>query len=241
MKNRKRINKNNTWIKILIIFLIISISTVYFFTRIEKNWDYSLKNIISEKKVEIKNITTISDIDKDWVNDIDDIVAWARNEVKNKTNYRSAYYSGGYPPENEWVCTDVVWRALKNAWIDLKKLMDEDIKNNLNSYKRVKWKPDKNIDFRRVPNLDTFLKRKAISLTLEVIPWNIENLKQWQPWDIVTFDKPKNHTAIISDRRNKDWVPYIIHNSAPTPREDDWLIYWDKNISKIMGHYRWKY
>jgi uncharacterized protein YijF (DUF1287 family) len=32
--------------------------------------------------------------------------------------------------KNEWVCTDVIWRALENAWIKLKKLMDEDIKNN---------------------------------------------------------------------------------------------------------------
>jgi len=33
----------------------------------------------------------------------------------------------------------------------------------------------------------------------------------------------------------------MIHNSAPTPREDDWLLYWNEDISKIIGHYRWKY
>jgi len=192
-------------------------------------------------KIEVPSITTISDIDKDWINDIDDILQGARYEIKNKTNYKSAYYSWGYPPKNEWVCTDVIWRALQNAWINLKKLMDEDISINTNKYSRVNWKPDPNIDFRRVSNLDTFLKRNAISLTLKIIPRDIENLKNWQAWDIVTFDKPKNHTAIISDKRNKDWVPYIIHNSSPIPREDDWLIYWDKDISKIIGHYRWKY
>lgn len=217
-------------LKILISFLIIVTIWIYFYIQIELN---------SYLKVEKLSVKT--DIDNDWINDIEDILQWARNEVKNKTNYKSTYYSGWYPPENEWVCTDVIWRALKNAWIDLKWLMDIDIKNNISKYKRVEWKPDSNIDFRRVPNLDTFLKRKTISLTIEVIPWNIENLKQWQAWDIVIFDKPKNHTAIISDKRNKKWVPYIIHNSAPFPREDNWLIYWDKNISKIIGHYRWEY
>jgi len=217
-------------LKTLIIFLIILIFWIYFY----------IQNELSSY-IKIENITTNSDIDWDWISDIDDIIAWARNEIKNKTAYKSAYYSGGFPPKNEWVCTDVVWRALQNAWIDLKSLMDKDIKNNLNSYKRVNWKPDPNIDFRRVPNLDTFLKRNAISLTTKIIQWDLENLKKWQPWDIVTFDKPKNHTAIISDKRNKNWIPYIIHNSAPTPREDDWLVYWDKNISKIIGHYRWKY
>jgi uncharacterized protein YijF (DUF1287 family) len=217
-------------LKILITILIIIILSLIIYIKI---------TLFS--KIEVPSITTISDIDKDWINDIDDILQGARYEIKNKTNYKSAYYSWGYPPKNEWVCTDVIWRALQNAWINLKKLMDEDISINTNKYSRVNWKPDPNIDFRRVSNLDTFLKRNAISLTLEIIPRDIENLKNWQAWDIVTFDKPKNHTAIISDKRNKDWVPYIIHNSSPIPREDDWLIYWDKDISKIIGHYRWKY
>ena len=216
--------------KILIIFLVISILTTYIYVK---------KELASYVKIE--NITTNSDIDLDWINDIEDILEWARNEIKNKTNYKSWYYSGGYPPKNQWVCTDVVWRAFQNAGINLKDLIDRDIKNNISAYKRVNWKPDPNIDFRRVPNLNTFLKRNAISLTTKIIPWNIQNLEQWQPWDIVTFSKPKNHTAIISNKRNKNWVPYMIHNSAPTPREDDWLIYWDTKVSKIRGHYRWKY
>ena len=204
-------------------------------------WIYIYYQIELSSYLKVEKIIVTTDIDKDWINDIDDILDWARNEVKNKTHYKSAYYSWGYPPKNEWVCTDVVWRALQNAWIDLKFLIDNDIKNNKTKYKRINWKPDPNIDFRRVPNLDTFLKRNAISLTIKITPWDVENLKKWQWWDIVIFDKPKSHTAIISDKRNKQWVPYMIHNSAPIPREDDRLIYWDKNVSKIIGHYRWKY
>ncbi|UTW69263.1 DUF1287 domain-containing protein [Anaerobacillus sp. HL2] len=34
----------------------------------------------------------------------------ARKEVEQRTKY-SNYYRGGYPPDEEGVCTDVVWRG----------------------------------------------------------------------------------------------------------------------------------
>ena len=214
----------------LIFTLIIIVSWIYVY----------LKNEISSY-IKVKNITVASDIDNDWIDDINDILDWARNEIKNKTNYKSAYYSWWYPPKNEWVCTDVIWRAFKNSWIDLKKLIDKDISDNISNYDRVNLKPDPNIDFRRVPNLNVFLKNNSISLTTKIISWDIKNLEKWQPWDIVVFWEPNNHVAIVSDKRDKNWVPYMIHNSAPTPREDNWIIYWNENISPIIGHYRWKY
>jgi len=217
-------------LKVLISFFIIIIILIYIHVQIELN-----------SYLKVSNITVISDIDKDWVNDIDDILQWARKEVKNKTNYMSAYYAGWYPPKNEWVCSDVIRRALQNAGINLKELVDKDIFQNISVYPRTEWKPDSNIDFRRVPNLKIYMERNLYNFTKEVIPWNVENLQEWQPWDIVVFWKPKDHIAIISDRRNKDGVPYIIHNSAPTPREDDWLVYWATEVSPIVGHFRWKY
>lgn len=218
------------FIKIFAIFMLIFVifSVIYL-------------KIILKPNIKIENITTNSDINKNWIDDISDILIWARKEVENKTNYKSAYYSWWYPPSDEWVCTDVVWRALIEAGINIKDLIDKDIKNNISSYPRVWWRPDSNIDFRRVPNLDTYLKRNTLNLTTEVIPLNKENLSQWQPWDIVTFWKPHEHTWIISSKRNKDWVPYLIHNAAPVPKEQDILIYWDKNLSPIIGHYRFRY
>lgn len=212
---------------------ILIISTVLFFLYQYFLWE---KNIIK-----IENIVTHSDVDSDWLNDIDDILQGARAEVKNKTNYRSAYYAGWYPPENEGVCNDVIRRALKNAGYDLKAMVDGDIQKNISSYPRVNGKADPNIDFRRVPNLQSYFSRHAENLPLEVIPWDVENLSQWQPGDIVIFWKPKDHIAIISDKRNKQGVPYIIHNSAPYPREDDWLVYWNTEVSPIIGHYRLNY
>jgi uncharacterized protein YijF (DUF1287 family) len=83
-----------------------------------------------------------------------------------------------------------------------------------------------------------FFDRFATSLTTEVIPLDVENLKEWQAGDIVVYDDPMEHIAIISDVRNKDGVPYIIHNCGPYTQENDMLIFWHENYSPIIAHYR---
>lgn len=190
------------------------------------------------EEIIIERITCLSDEDGDGLNDLDDIVEGARKDIENKPRYTDAYYEGGYPPDDEGVCTDVVWRALKNAGYLLKDMIDEDIKNNIKLYPRVQGNPDPNIDFRRVKNLRVYFDRYAISLTTEIIPHDVENLKEWQAGDIVVFDDPMEHIAIISDIRNKEGVPYIIHNSGPYTQENDMLIPWDENYSPIIAHYR---
>lgn len=187
------------------------------------------------KHCQVEKLVVPVDKDNDGIYDLDDIVQGARQEVINKPRYRSAYYAGGYPPEDEGVCTDVVWRALKSAGYDLKTMMDEDIKKNLADYPRVNEQPDPNIDFRRVPNQISFFKKYAQCLTTEVIPWDKENLKQWQGGDIVTFGPHAEHVAIISDKRRRDGVPLIIHNCGPYPREENYLLTWP---SPITYHFR---
>nr|WP_239582738.1 DUF1287 domain-containing protein [Bacillus tianshenii] len=167
-----------------------------------------------------------------------DIVQTARGEVERRTSYKSTYYDGGYPPEEEGVCTDVIWRGFHGADINLKDLMDKDIAQNVKLYPRVEGNPDPNIDFRRVPNQDVFFKRFAESLTTELIPHDVENLKSWQPGDIVVFlGGEYDHVGIVSDRRAKDGTPYIIHNTYPFAAEVKLSSY----QSPITGHYRWKY
>ncbi|GAV24290.1 DUF1287 domain-containing protein [Carboxydothermus islandicus] len=185
-------------------------------------------------RVRVEKVILKHDQDGDGIYDLDDIVQGARKDVANKPRYRSAYYAGGYPPDNEGVCTDVIWRAFKNAGYNLKAMVDEDIKNNLEAYPRVGGKPDPNIDFRRVPNLDVFFRRHAQILTTKLIPGDPENLKEWQGGDIVVFKNPQ-HIAIISDKRRRDGVPYIIHNAGPYTREADELLLW---LPGIVGHYR---
>ncbi|WP_353892684.1 DUF1287 domain-containing protein [Proteinivorax hydrogeniformans] len=188
------------------------------------------------KKVIVPDDYSLVDSNNNGIPDPIEIVNAARYEVKQRTKYQSNYYAGGYPPDDEGVCTDVIWRGLKGAGINLKDLMDKDIKNNIELYPRTNGLREPNIDFRRVPNQYVFFERFAESLTTEIIPGDIENLKKWQPGDIVVF-KGLNHVAIVSDRRARDGTPFIIHNSPPFASEVKL-----KSLNReIKGHYRWKY
>lgn len=181
----------------------------------------------------IETIKSNTDFDDDGIDDYTDILQGARIDAENKPNYRSAYYSGGYPPDDEGVCTDVIWRALKNAGYILKDMVDEDIKNNVSLYPRVEGKPDPNIDFRRVPNLIIYFKRNHISLTTD-----LTQIAEWQSGDIVVFSN--DHVGIISDKRNERGVPYIIHNAAQPRREEDGLEFYNENWKEVSYHFRLK-
>ena len=215
--------------------IIIIITLLFWFLTV---WKIIHNNSTS---IDFQKATTLWDKDADGINDIDDILAWARKEVTNKTVYKDGYFAGGFPPDGQWVCTDVIWRAFKNAWYDIKTLVDNDIKNNISDYPRVNNFAEPNIDFRRVPNLESYLKKYAVSLDTQVIENDYENLSNWQAWDIIIYGKPKDHIAIISDKRNNKWVPYIIHNGWPVAKENDMLLYWHNNISPIIWHYRFQY
>ena len=185
------------------------------------------KKVYSAKDFGIETIISKTDYDNDSIDDYTDILQGARIEAENKPTYKSAYYSGGYPPKSEGVCTDVIWRAMKNAGYSLKDMIDEDIKNNILDYPRVNGKIDSNIDFRRVANLKVFFKKYTLSLTTD-----LDDLSSWQPGDIVIFE---HHIGIISDKRNKKGYPYLIHQSTRPLKEEDAI-----SKYKIIGHYRFK-
>jgi uncharacterized protein len=189
------------------------------------------------KTVSVPASYSLVDENQNGVPDSLDIVQSARTEVVQRTKYESNYYDGGYPPDNEGVCTDVIWRGLLGADIPLKDLMDADIKENIELYPRVNGKPDPNIDFRRVPNQHVFFQRYAKKLTTELIPGDIENLKEWQPGDIVVFLDGYHHIGIVSDKRAKDGTPYFIHNNPPFAAE----VKLTSLTTPIAAHYRWKY
>ena len=171
------------------------------------------------------------DADKDGIDDQTDVLNGALAYVNSHPKYKSRYYQGGTPDDGYGVCTDVVWRAFQNAGYDLKALIDADIAENTGLYPRVQGTPDPNIDFRRVPNLRVFFERYAESLTTD--PYEIA---EWQPGDIVTFEG--SHIGIISDKRNRDGIPYLIHNSGQPKREEDALLRCHRN-HPISGHFRW--
>ncbi len=200
---------------IIFIFILLLLLIFYFLTRkTYTNEDFNIPNIKS-------NI----DYDNDGIDDYTDIYLSALDYVKTKPKYKSKYYNGGFPNDNFGVCTDVVAFAFLNAGYNLRDLVDEDIRENMELYNIDK--PDKNIDFRRVKNLKIFFDRNASTLTNDV-NWYMD----FQKGDIVVFDK---HIAIISEKRNKKGIPYIIHNSGNFKYVEDALTRYN-----IVGHYRWK-
>ena len=215
-----------TFVVIVVVFITFTISITGLLIY-QKN-----KNVYYAKDFDIETVISKTDYDNDEIDDYTDILQGAKIEAENKPTYKSAYYSGGYPPDNEGVCTDVIWRALKNAGYLLKDMVDEDIKNNVDKYPRVDGKPDSNIDFRRVPNLKVYFERNQINLTTD-----LSKIEEWQPGDIVVFGS--SHIGIISDKRNKKGIPYLLHNGGQPLREEDILEVYNK-YKPITGHYRMK-
>ena len=226
----KRLVKSSIVIAILGLAVLVLILTK---TEFKKSYFAEFKPFV--KSVQVERISCPVDKDGDGLDDLRDIVAGAKEEVLRKPLYRSAYYQGGNPPETEGVCTDVVWRAMRDAGYNLKALVDKDIRDNLSQYLRVGGKPDPNIDYRRVPNLLVYFRRYGLELSKEIKPGDVDNLYLWQAGDIVTFDHPHEHIAIISDKRRPDGVPYLLHNSGPIASESDHLLSWP---SPITGHFR---
>jgi uncharacterized protein YijF (DUF1287 family) len=219
---------------ILVVLCILPAASVAIFSYYNyQNPFYYIKGSIS-----VENVRFATDMDSDGVSDLDDIVEGAKKEIANKTKYKDGYFDGGYPPSSEGVCTDLIWRSLKNAGYDLKSLMDIDIRKNLKDYANKVTNPDPNIDFRRVKNQLVFFRKYAKSLTLDVIPYDKENLSDWQRGDIVILQAPTtDHIAVISDNRRKDGVPYILHNASTYAMEENLLLKWSKK-KYIIGHFR---
>ena len=173
------------------------------------------------------------DFDSDGVDDYSDILLGAQKERDINPSYVNKYYDGGYPPDNEGVCTDTIWRSLTEAGYNLKGMMSYDIKHDQEARTNIYDIDirDDNIDFRRVANQEVFLKKYAKSLTTDIY-----DIKEFMPGDIVTFNDSE-HIAIISDKRNDDGIPYLIQNSdsKQTKKEEDVL---ETTDMVVTGHYR---
>lgn len=167
------------------------------------------------------------DKDNDGIDDQTDILNNVRDYIITKPQYESKYYAGGYPNDGYGVCTDVVAFGLRGAGYDLRELVNEDIKNNPKKY-NIKVR-DKNIDYRRVRNLFNYLEGNSINLSTD-----IKNIDEWQGGDIVVFSK---HIGIVSDKRNKKGIPYVIHHERPCQEEYEEDILGSRK-NDIKGHFR---
>ena len=166
------------------------------------------------------------------------IVAAARSQVGKTLSYDPAYVRLAYPmgdiPIEKGVCTDVVVRALRDARkMDLQKLVHEDMTAAFSAYPN-NWgltKPDRNIDHRRVPNLQKYFERKGYSVAVTKKP------EDYLPGDLVTSTVTGNrpHIMIVSDKKTPQGTPLVIHNIGRGAQEEDFLFNFH-----ITGHYRIK-
>ncbi len=157
-----------------------------------------------------------------------------RHRVVYDGSYRTLGYPGGDVPGDIGVCTDLVIRAYRSGLgIDLQRVVHEDMSRAFGAYPQI-WgldRPDRNIDHRRVPNLETFFTRHGRSLAVSDDP------DAYRPGDLVTWRLPGNlpHIGIVTDRRSADGRrPLIAHNIGRGPQLEDMLFAYP-----ISGHFRY--
>ena len=152
------------------------------------------------------------------------LVREARKQIGVTTNYDPAYISLDYPggdfDRSSGVCTDVIIRAYRDAFdFDPQKAIHEDMRDNFADYPSI-WglsRPDKNIDHRRVPNIERFLERGGYELPTT----------EWGRGDLITCRVGNlPHIGIVFGSRTKisemgvGGFPKVIHNIGRGTREE---------------------
>ena len=131
---------------------------------------------------------------------------------------------GGDVPADTGVCTDVVVRSYRALGFDLQKLVHEDMKKNFSAYPG-NWglrRADKNIDHRRVPNLQRFFEREGAAVEANESPIYL-------PGDLVAWDLTGNglwHIGIVVGPDT------FVHNIGSGPETTRGIDQW-----KVVGHY----
>ena len=167
----------------------------------------------------------------------DQLVEAALERTQHRVVYTPAYvrlkYPGGDVPEGTGVCTDVVIRSYRKLGIDLQKLVHEDMRRAFSAYPKI-WglkRADRNIDHRRVPNLQRFFKRRGAALPIS------KKSSDYRPGDVVTWMVgPRGtlpHIGIVTSKKSLLGVPLIVHNIGAGPQLENVLFSFP-----ITGHYR---
>lgn len=151
--------------------------------------------------------------------------------VRYTPDYVRLDYPGGDVPADTGVCTDEVIRSYRALGFDLQKLVHEDMKRSFSAYPK-NWglkSPDKNIDHRRVPNLQAFFKRRGASLPVT------QNAADYKPGDLITCTVPPHlpHIAIVVPAPDGGETPWIVHNIGSGPQCENRLFEFP-----LTGHYR---
>jgi uncharacterized protein YijF (DUF1287 family) len=160
-------------------------------------------------------------------------VAQTAVQVVYDGSYRRIPYPGGDVPARIGVCTDLIVRAYRKVGVDLQVRVHEDMRAAFAAYPRL-WglsRPDPSIDHRRVPNLQTYLRRRGAQLPIT------PHAAEYLPGDLVTWMLPGNlpHIGLVTDRSSPDGRrPLVAHNIGRGPEVEDMLF-----TFPVTGHYRY--
>ncbi len=157
------------------------------------------------------------------------LAAAAHERTSRTVRYDPAYvvldYPGGDVPADTGVCTDEVIRTYRVLGIDLQRLVHEDMKAAFSAYPGL-WglkRPDKNIDHRRVPNLEAYFRRRGAEVTGP-------DRGRFLPGDLVTWDlngKGLWHIGMVVAE------DAFVHNIGSGPELSRGIGQW-----KVLGHFR---
>lgn len=156
------------------------------------------------------------------------VAVGAELRAKKAEVYDPAYvklaYPGGDVADDRGVCTDTVIRAFRHAGVDLQVEVHEDMRTSFAAYPMM-WgltKPDRNIDHRRVPNLETLFRRKGGAKAIS------DKAGDYLPGDIVSWRLTGGglpHIGVVT-RKKRSGQPLIAHNIGAGTREEPCLFDW---------------
>lgn len=138
--------------------------------------------------------------------------------------YVKLAYPGGDVADDRGVCTDTVIRAFRHAGVDLQVEVHEDMRANFGAYPKI-WgltRPDRNIDHRRVPNLETLFRRKGGAKAISA------SAADYRAGDIVSWRLSGSglpHIGVVT-RKKQGGQPLIAHNIGAGTREEPCLFSW---------------
>ena len=191
----------------------------------------TVANIASNLKIENKSLENPTDFYQKLSNAALSIID---PEVVYTPSYVGIKYPNGDVPAKTGVCTDVVIRSYRKLGIDLQKEVHEDMIANFALYPKT-WglkSTDKNIDHRRVPNLEVFLVRKGEKLPVT------QNASDYKTGDLVTWmiGGKMPHIGIVTHKKSTDGKRNLIVQSVGDGQVlENCLFSWE-----IVGHFRYE-
>lgn len=166
----------------------------------------------------------------------DRLAAEALSYANRGVTYESSYYEIDYPngdiSPSKGMAADLIVRCYRGIGVDLQQLIHEDKSLDNRVYPQL-WSssaPDKNIDHRRVPNLQRYFSRHGQVLK------NSRDIKDYHVGDIVVWALPNAEIHIgivVPSPEGKASSPWVVHHPAYD------TVKWENSLFdyQILGHF----